>query len=118
MRQRVLIVDDHSMFRRAARAVLEADGLEIVGEAPDGNSALELAIAARPDAVLLDIQLPDCDGFEVARRLARLKPPPIVVLVSIRDAGEYGHLVMQSAARGFIPKSELTSARFKEMLSV
>src|SRR3954454_201506 len=68
--QTVLIVDDHAGFRSLARRLLEAAGYEVVGEAHDGASAIELAWGLRPAIVLLDVQLPDLDGFEVARRLA------------------------------------------------
>ena len=65
----VLIVDDHADFRRTVRALLEADGFDVVGEAADGRLAIAEANRLRPRLVLLDIQLPDIDGFEVARRL-------------------------------------------------
>ena len=67
MSARVLIVDDHAPFRALARRVLTADGFDIVGDATDGASALDAARALRPDVVLLDVQLPDVDGFRVAR---------------------------------------------------
>ena len=70
MRQTVLIVDDHGDFRAAARELLEADGYEVIGEAADGAGALQQVEELRPAIVLLDIQLPDSDGFEVAARLA------------------------------------------------
>ena len=65
----VLIVDDHPSFRASARAILEADGFEVSGEAEDGESAIAAADRLHPDVVLLDVQLPDIDGFEVTRRL-------------------------------------------------
>ena len=85
----VLIVDDHPGFRSAARALLEADGFEVVGEAADGESGLAAAARLRPGLVVLDVQLPDLDGFEVARRLAHAGDPPVVVLVSSRDRSAY-----------------------------
>jgi CheY-like chemotaxis protein len=72
----VLIVDDHAPFRRMVRRLLEAGGFCVIGEAGDGASALTAAAALGPDVVLLDILLPDMDGFEVARRLAPRPPPP------------------------------------------
>jgi CheY-like chemotaxis protein len=66
----VLIVDDHADFRLFARSLLEAGGFEIVGEAQDGASALAAARALKPGLVLLDVQLPDIDGFAVCERLA------------------------------------------------
>ena len=66
----ILIVDDHAGFRHQARALLEADGFVVIGEADDGATGLAAARALRPDLVLLDIGLPDIEGFEVARELA------------------------------------------------
>ena len=85
----ILIVDDAAGFRVQARALLTADGFEVVGEAADGLSGLEAARALRPDLVLLDIGLPDVEGFEVAHELAIDGPPPFVVLTSSREAGAY-----------------------------
>ena len=106
----VLIVDDHPSFRSSAHALLEAEGYEIVGEAEDGESAIEAAGRLHPDIVLLDVQLPDIDGFEVARRLTSDGNGPDVVLVSSRELTDYGSLVDGSGARGFLPKNELTGA--------
>src|SRR4051812_13734940 len=86
----VLLVDDHDEFRAAAREVLESIGCVVVGEAADGASALLLAGRLRPDAVLLDVQLPDIDGFGVAERLAADHTPrPVVVLISSRPVSSY-----------------------------
>ena len=104
----VLVVDDHPSFRATARAVLEAEGFDVVGEATSGPEALERAAELRPDVVLLDVQLPELDGFEVAARLGANGSSPTVVLVSSRDAADYGCLIEQSGARGFIPKAELS----------
>ena len=83
----VLVVDDHAGFRELARALLEDGGYAVVAEAGDGASALAAARAVRPDAVLLDVHLPDMDGFTVAAALAREHPAPRVVLTST-DADE------------------------------
>jgi DNA-binding NarL/FixJ family response regulator len=108
--ERVLIVDDHAPFRSLARAVLQVEGFEVVGEAADGLSALEAARRLRPSVVLLDVQLPDLDGFEVARRLAADADPPAIVLVSSRDRMSYRRRLAESPARGFISKAELSGA--------
>ena|SRR5436189_5404383 len=113
----VLIVDDHDWFRASARALLERHGLQIVGEASGAAAALRAARELGPDVVLLDVQLPDGDGFEVAARLAGLDRPPAVVLTSSRDGAEFGPLVASSGARGFIPKAELSGERIAELLS-
>ncbi len=112
----VLIVDDHPSFRVTARALLEAEGFAIVGEAEDGASAIEAARRLRPQIVLLDIQLPDTDGFDVAARLISNGNSPAIVLTSSRDASEFGALVERSGARGFIPKAELSGARLAALL--
>jgi len=113
----VLIVDDHPSFRANARALLEAEGFEVVGEAEDGASALRAAAELIPDLVLLDVQLPDLDGFEVASRLTNGGGGPAVVLVSSRDGSDFGPLVERSGARGFIPKAELSGAALSALLA-
>jgi DNA-binding NarL/FixJ family response regulator len=114
----VLIVDDHPSFRGTARALLESEGFDVVGEAADGASALEAAASLHPDVVLLDIYLPDVDGFAVAAELTRngRRKPPAIVLISSRDARDFGPLVEQSGARGFIPKAELSGATLSALL--
>ncbi len=112
----VLIVDDHPSFRASARALLEAEGFEVVGEAADGESAIEAAHALHPDVVLLDVQLPDLTGFEVAAQLTGNGSKINVVLVSSRDGSDYGPLVAESGASGFVPKAELSGARIAALL--
>jgi DNA-binding NarL/FixJ family response regulator len=114
---RVLIVDDHERFRRVVRGVLASASFIVVGEAGDAVGALQQAAELRPDVVLLDVQLPDGDGFNVARELARLPDPPRVVLVSGRDRTDYGHLVERSGVCGFIGKTELTGALLRRVLT-
>jgi DNA-binding NarL/FixJ family response regulator len=104
----ILIVDDHPSFRATARTMLELEGYDVVGEAEDGAAALRAVEVLRPEIVLLDVQLPDIDGFEVTNRLQALNGArPQVVLTSSRDGSDFGRLVEQSAALGFVPKSEL-----------
>ena len=105
---RVLIVDDHAPFRSLARRLLVVGGFQVVGEAADGAHALSAARDLAPDVVLLDIQLPDVDGFTVAEALAAVERAPIVVLVSSRALVDYGHRVDASTARGFIAKADLS----------
>lgn len=109
MPTRVLIVDDHASFRAAARALLEADGYDVVGEAGDGKGALSECARLRPGVVLLDVQLPGIDGFSVAAELARAPRPPLVVLVSTRSAGAYRRRLATASVRGFLTKSELSA---------
>jgi DNA-binding NarL/FixJ family response regulator len=113
----VLIVDDHAGFRAMARALLEAEGFEVVGEAEDAAAALLAASQLQPQVVLLDIQLPDLDGFEVAERLARAGDPPAVVLVSTRDVSSYRRRLAGSPVRGFIPKNELSGSVLTALVS-
>jgi DNA-binding NarL/FixJ family response regulator len=104
----VLIVDDHAGFRSFARALLEAEGFDVVGEAADGASALAAARALAPELVLLDVALPDMDGFAVCDALLEDGAGPAVVLTSSRDVSSYRRRLKRSRARGFIPKSELS----------
>ena len=104
----VLIVDDHARFRRSARALLEYEGFEVVGEAATGHEAVALAADLAPEMVLLDVQLPDFDGFEVAARIRDRAPVPEIVLVSNRDVVDYGARLAGSGVRGFIPKAQLS----------
>jgi DNA-binding NarL/FixJ family response regulator len=113
----ILIVDDHSGFRSFARALLESEGYEVVGEAPDGITAIGEAKRLRPEIVLLDVQLPDIDGFEVAERLAEDPDPPAIVLVSTREAAAYRRRLAVSPVRGFIPKAELSGRGLDELIS-
>lgn len=112
----VLIVDDHPGFRATARQLLHAEGFEVVGEAEDGASAFECVARLKPEVVLLDVQLPDMDGFEIARRLSGNGNRAAVVLTSSRDASEFGGLVHACGARGFIPKAELSGGRLAALL--
>jgi DNA-binding NarL/FixJ family response regulator len=116
MARTVLIVDDHAGFRRAARALLAAEGFDVVGEAADGEDALAAAARLQPDVVLLDIQLPDVDGFAVAERLAASTESPDVILISSRSAREYGGRVEAAAALGFISKRLLTGAAIRAIV--
>ena len=114
----VLIVDDHPSFRTTARALLEAEGYQVVGEAENGVEALRLAKELHPDLVLLDVQLPDFDGFEVATRLHALGvEAPRIVLTSSRDAADFGPLVTQCGARGFVPKAELSGGTLANLIA-
>jgi DNA-binding NarL/FixJ family response regulator len=104
----VLIVDDHAGFRGFARRLLEAEGFTVVGEAADGTSALAAVEALRPEVVLLDIVLPDTDGFAVAARLAQRADAPAVVLTSSRESADFGRLLERVPANGFLHKDDLS----------
>lgn len=111
-----LIVDDHPSFRASARRMLEAAGFEVVGEAGDGTSAVAAATELRPELVLLDIQLPDIDGFEVVARLCGNGNGSAIVLTSSRDRFDYGSEIAASPALGFIPKSELSAEAIASLI--
>jgi DNA-binding NarL/FixJ family response regulator len=105
----VLIVDDHPSFRASARAMLESEGFDVVGEAEDGAAALDAVQELAPDVVVLDVQLPDMTGFDVCDELVRRNGlRPDIILVSSRDGSDYGDLVAASCACGFVPKGELS----------
>ena len=112
----ILIVDDDPRFRTQARDILAGDGFDVIGEAVDGASGLEAAQALQPDFVLLDIGLPDIEGFEVATTLAANGPPPWVVLTSSRDARAYGRRLTNGHALGFIPKERISGAAIRALV--
>ena len=115
MAKTILIVDDYAPFRDSARKLLEAEGFDVVGEAENGVAALRVAKEVKPDVVLLDVHLPDFDGFEVADRLQKLERPPDVILTSSRE--DYRFLVPASAARGFVRKDELSGEALASVLT-
>lgn len=113
----VLVVDDHGGFRTWARACLAAEGYVVVGEAAGGVDAIAAVRRLRPDLVLLDVHLPDLDGFEVARRLAEEPEAPVVVLVSSRDMAEFGRRSVAIGVRGFVSKAELSGGTLHAVVS-
>jgi DNA-binding NarL/FixJ family response regulator len=115
MTRRVVIVDDHPGFRASARAILENDGFEVIGEADTGTSALLLLREFRPDVVLLDVQSPDMSGFDVCIECGDLDQTS-VVLVSSRDSADYGDLIEQSGACGFVAKADLSGPAIEALL--
>lgn len=112
----ILIVDDHAGFRRMAWDLLSRRGFEVVGEAAGGWEALAETARLAPQVVLLDVQLPDLDGFEVARRLGLTTDPPVVVFISTREAADYGARLHIGGAVGFITKSRLAGDTLRAVL--
>ena len=114
----LLIVDDHAEFRAGARALLEAEGFDVLATVEDGESALEAARRLRPQVVLLDVQLPGMDGFAVADRLAAGRDPPLIVLTSSRAAEAFHHRLRAArSVRGFIAKAELSGECLHALLA-
>lgn len=117
MARTLLIVDDHAGFRAGARALLEAAGFLVLGEAATGEDALVEAERLRPDVVLLDVQLPGIDGFAVAECLAARAEAPAVVLVSSRGEQSFRRRLATTSARGFIQKGELSGECLNALLA-
>src|SRR4051794_4374790 len=116
MRPTVLLVDDHDGFRRRARAMLEAQGFDVVGEAGDGRSAVAAADRLRPDVALVDIGLPDLDGFAVAAVIRGAAPATHIVLIWGGGAAAWGGGVAGPAADGFTPRAALAGESLLALL--
>ena len=117
MRRTVLVVDDHAGFRASVRELFSESRFNVVAEADDAPSALQEFARVRPDVVLLDIALPGTDGFAVAEALAAEARPPAVVLVSTRDASDYGSRLAGAKVRGFIQKQRLSSTVLETLVT-
>ncbi len=113
----VLIVDDHRLFRATARALLEADGFHVVGEAPDAGGALVAVQDLRPDIVLLDVKLPDHDGFYVAACLTAHGDGPAVIVTSSSDDPDYPERARRSGACGFLAKHDVCGWQLQRLLN-
>ena len=116
MNTTILIVDDHPSFIAAARMLLETEGFTVVGVATDGESGVAETLRLAPDLVLLDIGLPDFDGFEVASRLREAGATSGIVFTSSRDSSDFGPLIADSGALGFVGKPELTGNALRELV--
>ncbi|HZO59593.1 MAG TPA: response regulator transcription factor [Solirubrobacterales bacterium] len=112
----ILIVDDHPGFRAQARRLLESEGYLVIGEAGDCTTGLEAARALQPQLALVDVYLPDGDGFDLTSRIALLTDPPTVILISSRDGAEFERCASESGARGFVPKAELSREAIEGVL--
>jgi DNA-binding NarL/FixJ family response regulator len=113
----VLIVDDHCLFRSGMRALLEGDGFDVIGDAADGGAGMAAARDLRPDVVLLDVRLPDADGFALAAELTGHPDGPAVVVISSSDDPRYPDLARRSGALGFVSKHDLGGASLRALLT-
>jgi DNA-binding NarL/FixJ family response regulator len=113
---RCLIVDDNAAFLDSARRLLVSDGVEIVGTASTGAEAIALAAETEPDVVLVDVELGDESGFDLARRLARSQEATPVILISTYPEEDVADLLASSSAAGFIAKSSLSAEAVKAVL--
>jgi DNA-binding NarL/FixJ family response regulator len=116
VRETVLIVDDHEGFRRSMRRMLERAGYDVVGEAVDGRSAIAAALRLTPDIALVDIRLPDIDGFAVAKALRAAGSARSILLISTRQRVDHGERLASSDADGFIEKSDLSARSIAAVL--
>ena len=118
MMPRVLVVDDDTLYAEAATATLVEDGeIEVVGRAADGREALELALALRPDVVVMDINMPVMDGLEATRSLHRLLPSTKVVVVTSSPSASNRWSARGAGAYAFLAKELGTDALVEATLS-
>src|SRR4051812_20122132 len=122
----VLIAEDETIIRLDLRAILEAAGLVVCGEARDGEEAVRLARELRPDVILMDVNMPRLDGIEAALRILAEQPLPIVMLTAYADrglvgkavrAGAFGYLVKPFGANDVVPAVEAAHARHTELVA-
>jgi len=117
MALRCLIVDDSTGFLRSARSLLEREGIAVVGVASTGEEALRQTEELRPDVVLLDIDLGEESGFDLARRLEREASfPPYVILISTHAEEDFADLITASPTAGFLSKAGLSAGAIREVL--
>jgi DNA-binding NarL/FixJ family response regulator len=117
---RSLIIDDSAHFLAAARELLEREGITVVGVASTSDEAVRLAQDLRPDVALVDIDLGEESGFDLARRLTATEdgeaPLTRVVLISAYPERDFADLITQSPAAGFLAKPDLSARRIREIL--
>lgn len=113
---RCVIVDDNASFLRAATALLEREGLRVVGVASNGGDALTQARELRPNVVLLDIALGPESGFDVARRLVEADPDGArIILISTHSEADFADLIDATPAAGFVPKAALSASAIRSL---
>ena len=112
---RVLVADDHSLFRDGLVSLLEAGGFEVIGQCGDGQAAVEAALRLRPDLVLLDITMPEVTGLEALRQIRAAWPEARVVMLTASDSDDSLFQASESGAAGYLLKS-LKAEEFLSML--
>lgn len=112
---RVLVADDHSLFRDGLISLLEAGGFEVVGQVSNGRAAIEATLRLRPDVVLMDIDMPQMDGLQALRLIKQELPDTQVVILTVSDEDANLFEAVKSGADGYLLKS-LTADQFFEML--
>ena len=113
---RCLIVDDNSLFLEGSADLLRREGLDVVGVASNSAQAIQLVSELRPDVTLVDIDLGDEDGFELARRLHAISDDSKVILVSTHSEDDLAQLIAASPALGFVPKTRLSAQAIRDLL--
>ena len=104
---RILIADDHEVVRRGMRVLLESQpGWEVVGEAANGRQAVEMAMALRPDVVVLDITMPELNGLEATRQMREAVPQTQVLVLTVHESEQVAREVLDAGARGYVLKSD------------
>ena len=112
---RILLADDHALFRDGVASLLGAWGHEVVGQASNGDEAVELAARLRPDVALMDVRMPGCSGLEATRRIALVQPEVAIVMLTVSEEEEDLFRAIQAGARGYLLKS-LEAAELRSML--
>jgi len=113
---RCLIVDDNALFLEGAADLLRREGLDVVGVASNGAEAIQLVSELRPDIVLVDIDLGDEDGLELAGQLSDVSPQANVILISTHSEEDLAHLIAATPALGFVPKTRLSAQAIRDLL--
>ena len=124
---RVLIAEDEALIRLDLKEMLEEEGYSVVGEAADGQQAVDLATKLRPDLVILDVKMPILDGITAAERIAAEHIAPVVILTAFsqrelveraRDAGAMAYLVKPFTKADLVPAIEIAVSRFQEVAAL
>lgn len=106
MSQKLLLVDDHALFRQSLNVLLTANGYEVIGMAGNGFEALAAARALRPDLILMDIEMPECDGVTATRLIKAEMPDITIVMLTVSSADENLFAAIRSGASGYLLKSQ------------